>query len=280
MELSIAGERCRIATAGPVPPLPVSDTFRSPDLATSLPVLLLHGAANDSDAWRGVMQQLGAEGIPVLAPDLPGHGLSTGSPLGSVEALAGWVIALLDALGIEQVVLAGHSMGSLIALETAVRYPQRVARLALLGTTAPMAVSESLLQAATSRPDEACRLIMKFSHTPRFMLRGSAGHGAWGPGGTLAIMRRNHPGVLASDLANCNQYSNGLAAAGAVTCPTLLISARRDRMTPVRSSAALQAALGNVRRVEIADCGHAMMAEKPREVVQALVGFIGSPVQP
>ncbi|HRD91355.1 MAG TPA: alpha/beta fold hydrolase, partial [Accumulibacter sp.] len=69
MELSVAGYRCRLATGGrpwqpsnPAPP----------------PLLLIHGAANDGDAWQQVAAGLAAAGCCVLAPDLPGHGLSGG----------------------------------------------------------------------------------------------------------------------------------------------------------------------------------------------------------
>ena len=192
----------------------------------------------------------------------------------SIEALADWIIALLDATGVENAVLVGHSMGSLIALEAAARHPLRVSRLALLGASAPMPVSDALLGMAQKNPDSACRMITKYSHTPQFYLTGSGGHGVWGPGATLAIMRRSPPGALAIDLDNCNRYQHGLQAAADVACPTLLVLARRDRMTPARNVQPLQAALRKVTRTEIPDCGHAMMNEQPERIVEALQRFL------
>lgn len=265
MELTINGDRCHIASS-------------KPDLktaATGKPtVVLIHGAANDCDAWQQVGRGLASAGYPVMAPDLPGHGLSRGAPLSSIEALADWIIALLDAAKIEKAFLVGHSMGSLIALEAAARHPQRVGRLALLGCSAPMPVSDVLLGMAQKNPDSACRMIMKFSHTPQFYLTGGSGHGVWGPGATLAIMRRSPRGVLAIDLDNCNRYRRGLEAAAGVSCPTLLVVARRDRMTPARNVQPLQSALANAMRSEIADCGHAMMNEQPARIVEALRSFL------
>jgi pimeloyl-ACP methyl ester carboxylesterase len=87
-------------------------------------------------------------------------------------------------------------------------------------------------------------------------------------------MRRSPPGVLALDLDNCNRYLHGLEAAASVTCPALLVVARRDRMTPVRNVQPLQAALRNVTRSEIPDCGHAMMNEQPERIVEALRRFL------
>jgi pimeloyl-ACP methyl ester carboxylesterase len=56
--------------------------------------------------------------------------------------MADWLLAALDAAGVTQAALVGHSMGSLIALEAAARAPQRVTHLALLGTAYPMKVAE------------------------------------------------------------------------------------------------------------------------------------------
>ena len=265
MELDVAGYRCHLATAGrpwrPTDPL-------------SPPLLLIHGAANDGDAWQQVAAGLAAAGCCVLAPDLPGHGLSGGPPLPSIEALADWLPALLDAAGVDRAVLVGHSMGSLVALEGAARHPQRCSGLALLGTSAPMPVAEALLGRAARAPDSVYRMMTEYSLTPRFLLAGGGGHGIWGPGVNLAIMRRSPRGVLAIDLANCNDHLHGLAAAARVSCPTLLLAARRDRMTPRRNLPPLQAALPQARYVEIADCGHAMMTEQPQAVIDALLRFL------
>lgn len=236
-------------------------------------IVLVHGAANDHSAWHDVAPLLASRGATVHVPDLPGHGQSTGKPLDSVEALAGWLLALVAALGLEAPIFAGHSMGSLIALAAAAKAGQGAGGLALLGSAVPMPVSEALLDSARKTPDAACRMVALWSHTPAFFLGGGGGHGVWGPGRTLAVMRRN-AGTLATDLDNCNRYRDGLSAAASVVCPTLLLLARRDRMTPLRSAQALQEALKNPVRREIADCGHAMMVEKPAEVAEALASFI------
>ncbi len=265
MELVVAGHRCHLRTGG----LPWQ-----PGDSHAPPLLLIHGAANDGDAWQRVAAGLAASGCRVLAPDLPGHGRSGGPPLASIEALADWLPALLDAAGVGRAVLVGHSMGSLIALEGAARHPQHCSGLALLGTSVPMPVADALLGRAASAPDSIYRLMTEYSLTPRFQLHGGGGHGIWGPGVNLAIMRRSPRGVLAIDLANCNDYAHGLAAAARVDCPTLLLAARRDRMTPRRNLPPLRAALRQARYVEIADCGHAMMNEKPQAVIDELLSFL------
>lgn len=267
MELRVAGYRCRLATGG---------KHFDPGASPWPPLLLIHGAANDRDAWQQVAAGLAASGGAPLVPDLPGHGLSAGPPLRRIEALADWLPLLLDAAGVERVVMIGHSMGSLIALECAARYPQRVSQLALLGASVPMPVADALLSDAETRPDRVQRLMTEYSLTRQFHLTGGAGHGLWGPGVTLAIMRRSPGGVLAIDLANCNNYTRGLDAAAQVACPTLLLVALRDRMTPRRNLPPLQAALRQVLRAEIPDCGHAMMNEQPQAVVGELLKFLAT----
>jgi pimeloyl-ACP methyl ester carboxylesterase len=258
MDISIDGSLCRVATSGP---------------ADGPPLLLVHGAANDCNAWRDVTPPLAAAGLRVLAPDLPGHGASHGSPLTSVESLATWMLRLADMLGLQRFALAGHSMGSLVALEAASLAPDRISHLSLLGAALPMPVSPQLLEMAGDQSDAACRMVTLWSHTPGFLLSGSGGHGIWGAGKTLAVMRRNRH-TLANDLDNCNRYEGGLAAAAGVSCPSLLVLGRRDRMTPLRSVQALASALPLPQRYEIADCGHAMMVEKPREVASAILASI------
>ncbi|MDB5744923.1 MAG: alpha/beta hydrolase fold, partial [Polaromonas sp.] len=79
-------------------------------------IVFLHGALHDHSVWTLLARWFANHGHAVLAPDLPGHARSAGPPLESVEALADWVLALLDATGIRRAVFVGHSMGSLIAL--------------------------------------------------------------------------------------------------------------------------------------------------------------------
>ena len=93
----------------------------------SLPaIVFIHGAMHDHSSWTLLARWFAHHGHAVLAPDLPGHSQSTGAPLESVEAIADWLLALLDAAGVDEAALVGHSMGSLIALEAAARAPARV----------------------------------------------------------------------------------------------------------------------------------------------------------
>ena len=127
-------------------------------------VVFIHGVLNDHSVWILQSRYLAHHGWNVLAIDLPGHCRSGGEPPASVEDASTTVLALLDAMGVRQAALVGHSFGSLIALETAARAPDRVSHLVLVGTAFPMRVSPALLEASVSAPMKAIDMVNTFSH--------------------------------------------------------------------------------------------------------------------
>ena len=241
----------------------------------ALPTLVfIHGAEHDHCIWVLQTRYLAHHGFGVLAVDLPGHGRSDGAPLDSVEKIAGWIIAVLDAAGVAKATLIGHSMGSLIAIECAARYPDRIAKIALVGTAFPMKVSDELLNATRDDEPLAQDMVNIWSHSAYAQYPGNPGPGFWAMGGNLRLMQRQKPGVMHTDFAACNAYANGIDAAKQVRCPALLIMGKRDLMTPPRAAKEILGALADKRSIEIAGAGHALMAEKPDEVLEALRGFV------
>src|SRR5690606_17754368 len=115
-------------------------------------VVFIRGVLNDHSVWILQTRYFAHHGWNVLAVDLPGHCKSAGDPPSTVEEGADFILALLDAAGVQQAALVGHSFGSLIALEAAARAPQRVTHLALVGTAFPMKVSPALLDNALNNP--------------------------------------------------------------------------------------------------------------------------------
>jgi pimeloyl-ACP methyl ester carboxylesterase len=243
----------------------------NPELPT---VVFLHGAQNDHSVWGLQSRWFAHHGCSVLAVDLPGHGRSEGPLLPTVEQMAGWLMELLDAAGVGAAALVGHSMGSLIALEAASRRPERVAKIALVGTAVPMPVSEALLDATKNEEPKAEAMINVWSHGPRGAIGGSTVPGLWLAGASHRLMERAAPGVLFNDLNACNAYSRGLDAAAQVQCPALLLLGSRDQMTSPRGAQKFAAALKDASIVTIDGSGHALMAEYPDAVLDALRDFI------
>ena len=241
----------------------------------NLPTLVfIHGAEHDHSVWVLQTRYLAHHGFGVLAVDLPGHGRSSGKPLASVEAMADWIVAALDAAGVSKATLIGHSMGSLVAIECAARQPERISKIALVGTAFPMKVSDELLTATRDAEPLAQDMVNIWSHAAYAQFPGNPGPGFWAMGGNLRLMQRQKPGVMYADFAACNNYTNGIEAAKQVRCPALLIMGKRDLMTPPRAAKEIASALADKRSIEISGAGHALMAEKPDEVLEALRGFL------
>jgi pimeloyl-ACP methyl ester carboxylesterase len=241
------------------------------DFDPALPaIIFLHGAGFDHTAWVLLARSFAHHGFGVLAPDLPGHGRSAGPALSSIAALADWTVALIDAAGVRAARLVGHSMGSLVALETAARHPEKVSALALIATAAPMRVSDDLLNAAKANDHGAIDMIALWGEGYRATLGGSETPGLWMLGGAERLLERARPGVLFADLAACNDYQGALAAAAKVTAPSIVIQGSRDLMTSAKSGKAVAAAIPGCRVAILEGAGHMLMSERPDEVLAAL----------
>ena len=241
----------------------------------SLPtVVFIHGAQHDHSVWILQSRYLAHHGYSVLALDLPAHVRSGGAPLTSVEDMAAWVIALLDAAGVRQAALAGHSMGSLIALEAAASAPERITKLALIGTAVPMKVGPDLLTATRDDEPLAQQMVNIWSHSTYAAKPSNPGPGFWIVGANLRLMQRIKPGAMHADFNACNAYTRGLERAAALTCPALLVLGNDDLMAQPRAARELQTTLKGARTVKVAACGHALMAERPDAVLDALKGFL------
>jgi len=241
------------------------------DFDRSLPtIVFLHGAGMDHSVWGLLARAFAHHGFGVIAPDLPGHGRSAGPALTSMAALADWTVALMDAAGVKAARLIGHSMGSLIALEMAARYAEKVTALGLIATAAPMDVSDDLLAAAKANDHAAIDMMSIWGYGQRAVLGGCEAPGLWMLGGAERLLERAQAGVLFADLSACNDYKNALSAAAKVVVPAAVILGARDMMTPLKSGKAIAAALSDCRLTVLEDSGHMLMGERPNEVLVAL----------
>jgi pimeloyl-ACP methyl ester carboxylesterase len=243
-------------------------------------LVFVHGALNDHSVWILQTRYMAHHGWNVLAPDLPGHGKSAGDPPLTVEAAADFVLALIDAAGLERVAIVGHSFGSLIALEVAGRAPERIRHLVLAGTAFPMKVSAALLSMSLNAPLKAIDMVNVFSHSTLAPPPSALGPGSWLYGGSRALMLR----VLASNptvnlfhagFKACDDYTHGAAAMRQVTAPTLFILGQRDQMTPAKAAQLLVDHAANS-KVVVLDAGHQMMLEAPDGVLFAIRDFLAA----
>jgi pimeloyl-ACP methyl ester carboxylesterase len=237
-------------------------------------IVFVHGAGLDHSGWGLQSRYFGYHGWNVLAVDLPAHGRSEGAALTSIGDMADWVKKLLDENKVKSASLVGHSMGSLIALEFAARYPEAAERIALVGTAYPMKVGEAFLDAARRNDPAAYDMETIWGHAAQVPFAGNPNPGMWMYGETLARLSRLAPGVLHADLSACNSYAGGLEAAAKVKCPVLFVLGARDVMTPPRAAQDLAKAIAGSKTVTVAFSGHLLMAEAPDATLDALAGFL------
>ena len=88
------------------------------------------------------------------------------------------------------------------------------------------------------------------------------------------LMERQARDVLYADFKACNDYTAGANAADGVKCPVLAIAGNRDQMTPLRASQELVQRIPHARSVVLDGSGHALMAEQPDAVLDALIAFL------
>lgn len=237
-------------------------------------IAFLHGAGMDHTVWALPARHFARRGLRVAAPDLPGHGRSGGAPLASIAAMGDWLARLLDALDIADAIVAGHSMGALIAWQFACMHPGRCRSLALLGASLPMPVADALLAAARDDDSAAPDMANAWSHSRRALLGGSAVPGIWMHAAGRRLLQRAAPGVLHADLAACNAF-DAAAAGGEPNCPARILIGEADRMTPAAAGLDVAARLPQGRVIRLPGCGHAMLAEQPNAVLDALIEWVG-----
>ncbi|HWW04978.1 alpha/beta hydrolase [Collimonas sp.] len=255
--------------------------------------VFIHGGQNDHSVWILQTRYFAHHGFGVLAVDLPGHGRSQGPALATIEELSDWLSCLLDAAGVSKAILIGHSMGSLIALESAGRTASsagsagstRIAGIALVGTAYPMKVADALLDAANNAQQSAIDMVNIWSHSTISPKPSAPGPGFYVQGASQRLMQRiarqsdDKPTVFYTDFSACNSYANGEQASQAVTCPTLFLLGQRDIMTPAKAAAGLIAAIKHAKVVQIEASGHALMAEQPDAVLDHLFAFAAKAIR-
>ena len=229
-----------------------------------LPLVLLHGAAGTRLSWPAQARRL--PGHCVYALDLPGHGKSVGAACRSINDYARQVLSWIQTLDLQRVVLVGHSMGSAVAMQTALIDPERVAALLLVGTGPRLKVNPALidLAGASVTYHQAMERIVAWSFSRQAPSRLVEL--------VLKRMSETPQAVLQADLQACDEFDiRGRLAE--IMAPTLVMCGAEDRMTPLSGAQALANGLPLGRLEVVADAGHMLMLEQPLAFATALEGF-------
>lgn len=253
------------------------------ELGTGDPVFLIHGSGPGVSAyanWRLVLPTLG-QLFRVIAPDMVGFGF-TERPKNYIYSKDNWVghiIGMLDALKIERADFIGNSFGGALAIATAVKHPERVGRLVLMGSagthfeltpgldavwgyTPSIEKMRNLLDIfAFDRSlvnDELAKLRYEASIRPGFQESF---------GSMFPAPRQRWIDALASSDEQIRNLANEV----------LLIHGRDDQVVPLSSSLRLFQLLENVQLHSFARCGHWVQIEAANDFCRLVVDFLSKP---
>lgn len=225
----------------------------------------LHGAGGNLTQWPYTLRRF--PGWRALTPDLPGHGRSGGQGQRSIDSYAQQILDWLHALGIESVIVGGHSMGAAIALKLAMTDQDLVKGLVLLGAGSHMEVNPQLLRqlVITEHLPGTIEQITKWSfhrqaspHLRQVMAK---------------QLTANRPGVIYGDFTACAQFDIG-EELNKIKQPALILCGEADIMMPASMGQSLAEGLVRGEARTISRTGHMMMQERPDEVFALVEEFL------
>jgi len=222
--------------------------------------LLIHGAGGNHLHWPRALRTLPE--ADVYALDLPGHGRSGSEGHKSIQAYVGSILGFMSAVGLQSVIPVGHSMGSAIALTLALRLPERVRGLVLVGSGARLRVLPAILDG----------LLQDFESTVETVVEYCYGSGMAEQTKRLAVgqMLEIEPRVVHGDFTACDTF-DVMDILETLRTPTLIITGAEDLMTPPKYARYLAEHIRDSRLTIVEGAGHMVMLERP-ELVARIIG--------
>ena len=254
------------------------------DAGAGPPLVLLHGLGNSVLIWRHTVDPLGRR-YRVVALDLPGHGLSDmPRQRFDLPAAANFLAAFLDAVGVSSAHLAGNSMGGLIALELALRQPDRVSSLSLVDSAGLGREIAAFLRLGSipgvgeyfERPTYG-----RLYRLHRFLVFDPARIEEEAV--AKMVEYRNRPGARQALLEYLRAGVNvlgqrrsilRLSALPSLRAPLMVVWGQEDRLVPAAHAEAVARIAPHARVHVFERCGHWPEIERPTEFNDALAAFL------
>lgn len=227
-------------------------------------VVLLHGLLGQMHHWDVALSRLGS-GCRAIAPALPLF--HPGLPEASVDELARFVVALLDALELPSAVLGGNSLGGHVALRTALACPDRVSGLILTGSSGLF--ERSFTRGVSHRPSAGFvrEKMEEVVFDPRLVTD------PWVEAVRRTVTERA-TALRVVRFARDARRDNLEARLGEITVPTLLVWGEADRITPLEVAGRFHSLIADSKLVLLPACGHAPMLERPAAFTEVVCGWL------
>ncbi|MGK5733012.1 alpha/beta fold hydrolase [Streptomyces sp. URMC 124] len=237
-------------------------------------ILLAHGAGGSIEGNYAPIRAALSEGHTVVAPDYPGSGATPRMERLTLDDLVDGIVAAADEAGLETFTLLGYSLGTLVSVRTAARFPERVRGL--------------VLTAGLARPDN--RTLASLYLWQKLLADGDlkafarfVALSGFGQNFYNAVPAEHVPAFL--DLIAAGVPAGAFEQAGVVAAsdtrphlarisvPTLVIATLQDTLVSPANSRLLADGIPGAEYAEI-DTGHIPMAEKPREWEKLILDFL------
>lgn len=229
-------------------------------------ILLIHGSGGDHTHWPADLREL--SGFNVHAVDLPGHGKSTGQGRKTVDDYADFIDLFVRRKGLSNVTLFGHSLGGAIVQILALRSPDWLSRIVLVGTGARLRVAPAILSGVLADFGKTCEMVMKWSYGPGV----SEALVAQGRG----VISRCRPETVFGDFNACDRFDI-MERVHEISIPALIVSADSDKLTPLPYGKYLSETIPGARFAAIKGCGHMMALEEPGQFISCVRAFLDAP---
>lgn len=243
------------------------------------PLVLVHGLADDHRAWRRAVADLMLR-HRVLMYDLRGHGeTSLGSADGTVRQLGEDLANLLHVLNVEQVAVAGFSLGGTIAMRLAIDHPELVRGLVLVATSSRVGRAACEWYRA--------RVEMVERSDPE--LRATLDRDAADVYAQVPAEREDGLLIRRQSTADPRGYANACAAMATlngapldpelprISAPTLIVASDLDQHCPPKAAQIIAGGIAGSRLEVLEGAGHAIPVERPRELAAMMNDFLARP---
>lgn len=227
-------------------------------------VIFVHGSGGYGGVWRYQTDHFPDS----EAVNLPGH--LQGQILSSVDEYADWLGEHIRGRGFRDVVLVGHSLGGAIALTYALKYPQDLQGIVIVGSGARLRVHHAYIntfeKAADGDPKKWHEMLEEMHRlAPEDYKRA-----------VVERMKAIGPAVMLNDFLCCEKFDL-MDRVEEIEVPALIICGEQDIMTPVKYAHYLGYKIPDSRVTIVPEGTHFVFAEQPEAVNKAIESFIGRP---